>query len=276
MTPLGINTYAYAWTTPAIDCVRRLADIGYRSFELLTHPPHLPIEDYDQASRRSLAALLRQVGAVNCSINLPSLDHNMASPWPQARAATVEIFKHTIDLASDLGIAWLVTVPGRMSALSPPSLNDRADWVRDCIEQLLPHARARGVSLAIENVPMASFPDAKSLGAFVRSFGSADIAVCYDVANAYFIGESPAEGIRHLADQLRIVHLSDTTRTVWRHDPVGAGTVPFAEVATALSEVGFDHGTMLEIIDRDPEGTIVRSHHILATVGFPSCAGTSA
>ena len=31
--PIGINTYAYAWTTPAADVVRRLADLGYRGFE---------------------------------------------------------------------------------------------------------------------------------------------------------------------------------------------------------------------------------------------------
>lgn len=273
MQPLGINTYAWAWTTPAIDVVRRLADIGYNSFELLLHPPHLPIEDYDQASRRNLAALLRQVGAVNCSVNLPSLDHNMASPWRQARTASVEIFKHTIDLTSDLGIPWLVTVPGRMSPLSPPSMQQRNEWVRDCIEQLLPYARTRGVSLAIENVPMASFPDAKSLGAFVRSFASPDIAVCYDVANAWFIGESLTDGIRHLADLLRIVHLSDTTRTKWAHDPVGAGDLPFAEVAAALTEVGFDHGVLMEIIDQNPEAAMVRSHDALAVRGFPGRAG---
>ena len=44
--PIGINTYAYAWTTPAADAVRRLAELGYRSFELLIHPPHLPLDEF--------------------------------------------------------------------------------------------------------------------------------------------------------------------------------------------------------------------------------------
>jgi sugar phosphate isomerase/epimerase len=276
MTTIGINTYAYAWTTPAIDCVRRLADIGYRSFELLVHPPHLSLEDFVQASRRRLAALLSEIGAINCTMNLPSLDHNMASPWPQVRAASVAMFEQTLDLASDLNIPWLVTVPGRMSPLAPASLTNRTNWTRECIEKLLPHARNRGVRLAIENVPMASFPDAASLGAFVRSFGSSDVAICYDAANAHFIGESPAEGIRQLADQLRIVHVSDTTRTVWRHDPVGTGTVPFAEVAKALGEIGFIGPTMMEIIADDPEAALIRSHDILASAGFPSRSGAVA
>jgi len=276
MTTLGINTYAYAWTTPAIDCVRRLADLGYCSFELLVHPPHLALEDFDQASRRRLAATLNEIGAVNCTMNLPSLDHNLASVWPQVRAASVAMFKQTIDLASDLNIPWLVTVPGRMSPLTPASMANRTSWMRESIENLLPYARAHGVRLAIENVPMASFPDAASLGAFVRSFGSPDVAVCYDAANAHFIGESPAEGIRQLADQLRIVHVSDTTRTVWRHDPVGTGTVPFADIAKAIAEIGFTGPTMMEIIADDPEAAIVSSHDILASVGFPSRSGVAA
>jgi L-ribulose-5-phosphate 3-epimerase len=38
---IGINTYSYIWSTPAIDCVRRLAKMGYRQIEFLLQPPHL-------------------------------------------------------------------------------------------------------------------------------------------------------------------------------------------------------------------------------------------
>lgn len=265
---VGINTYAYAWTTPAADCVRRLGDLGYRDFELIVHPPHLAIEEFDAASRRELASVLRAVRTGLCSLNLPSLDHNVASPWRRVRAGSVAIFRDTIDLAADLGIEWIVLVPGRISPLAPPSVADRTAWVRESVEALLPHAEARGVRLAIENVPMASFPDAASLGAFVRGFGSPLVAACYDAANAHFIGESPAEGIHQLADVMRIFHLSDTPRDVWRHDPVGTGTVPFAQAAAALSAVGFDGPCMMEILDPDPQSAILRSHDALAAMGF--------
>lgn len=215
MITIGINTYTYALTTPVIDCVQRLSDLSYNCFELLVHPPHLPLEDFDKASRRRLAALLSQIGATNCTINLPNLDTNLASPWPQARDSTITIFKQTIDLASDLGLRWLVTVPGRMSPFVPASIPDRTAWMRESIERLLPYAQPWGVGLAIENIPIASFPDADALGGFVRSFGSPDVGVCYDAANAHFIGESFAEGAAKLADEIVIVHLSDTPRTTW-------------------------------------------------------------
>ncbi len=131
----------------------------------------------------------------------------------------------------------------------------------------------RGVGLAIENVPFASFPDAASLGAFVRSFGTPVVAACYDAANAHYVREDPAEGIRDLADLIRIIHVSDTPQDVWKHDPVGTGTVPFAAVAEAIAEIGFEGPTMLEVLDKDPEAAITRSHDLLAQAGFPARIG---
>ncbi len=266
--PVGVNTYAYAWTLPAEIVVRRLGELGYRSFELLVHPPHLPLDGFDAGSRRTLAAALDAAGATHRALNLPSLDHNLASPMPRARAAAVQMFRDTIDLAADLRVDWLVLVPGRISALAPPSRQQRQDWLRQGVDALLPHAEARGVRLAVENVPMAGLPDAASLGAFVREYASANLGVCYDVANAHFVGEAPAAGIAHLAGLLRIVHLSDTTCATWRHDPVGAGDVPFATVPAALAAAGFEGPCMLEVLDHDAEAAILRSHAALSAMGF--------
>ncbi len=268
---IGINTYGYIWTTPALDCVRGLAKLGYRQIEFLLQPPHLPLDDFGPAARRELRSVLQDVGAFKTAINLPSLDHNLASPFSRARAASVRMFEDTIDLAADIGAETVVVVPGRMSPLFPPSIEDRTGWVGEGVSRLLPRAEARGVGLAIENVPFAAFPDAAALERFVRGFTSPAIGVCYDAANAHFIGESPAEGIRQLADLLRIVHLSDTGRDAWRHAPIGMGTVPFAEVAQALNAIDFQGACTLEIIDRDPAAAILRSHRALVPLGFAPC-----
>lgn len=267
---IGINTYGYIWSTPAETCVRRLAALGYRHFELVIHPPHLPLDGFAPAARRALRSALDEVGAKLTSLNLPSLDHNLASAHPRVRAASVEMFKDAIDLAAELGAEWLVTVPGRMSPLFPAPEADRRGWLSDAVGELLSRADARGVGLALENVPFAAFPDAASLGDFVRGFGSGRVGVCYDAANAHFIGESPAEGLKQLADLVRVVHLSDTTRTSWRHDRIGLGTVPCAELARVLDEIGFGGPCILEIIDSDPEQAIIDSHRALEPLGFSS------
>lgn len=274
---LGVNTYGYIWSMPAAECARHLAALNYRQFEFLLQPPHVPLDDFSPAARRDLRLVLDDVGARRTAFNLPSLDHNLASPFSRARAASVQMLLDAIDLAGDVGAEWLVVVPGRMSPLFPPPPQNRLDWLTDGVSKLLPRAEARGVGLAIENVPFAGLPDAASLGGFVRSFNSPSIKVCYDAANAHFIGESPADGIRQLGDLLRIVHLSDTTRTAWRHDPVGSGDVPFADVARALDAIGYDHSVTLEILDHDPDAGILCSHRALTPLGFTLChAGTDA
>jgi len=264
---LGINTYGFIWSTAMADCVRRLHARGYSEFELVVNPPHLSLDD-DRAQRTRLGAALRAEGIVLRSLNLPSLDTNLASSMARMRAYSVQVFRDAIDLAADLGIAHLITVPGRMSPLLPPPIEQREGWMRESLEALLPHAKERGVGLALENVPFAAFPDAASLGAFVRGIGDPTLSVCYDAANAHFIGESPAAGLRELRGLVSVVHLSDTTRGAWRHDEVGRGDVPFAEIAPALDEIGYTGPCMLEIIDPAPSAAIVRSHRALAAQGF--------
>ncbi|WP_315780084.1 MULTISPECIES: sugar phosphate isomerase/epimerase family protein [unclassified Bradyrhizobium] len=273
---LAINTYGYIWSTPAEACVRRLAALGYGHFELMIHPPHLPLDNFGAAERRVLRAALAEVGATVSSINMPSLDQNLASAFPRVRRASIAMFQDAIDLAADLGAPWLVTVPGRMSPLFPAPVGDRTAWLTDAIGQLLPRAQSRGVGLAIENVPFAGFPDAASLGAFVRSFDSPHVGVCYDAANAHFIGEDPAEGLYQLGDLVRVAHLSDTTRDIWRHDRVGLGDVPCEKFLRALDEIGFEGPCTLEIIGGDAEGAILESHRALAPFGVVPCSVRSA
>ena len=70
----------------------------------------------------------------------------------------------------------------------------------------------------------------KSLMAALERYGDDGIAVIYDVANAVFIGEDLGAGLRRVQARLKLVHLSDTPREVYRHSAVGEGVVPFAEI----------------------------------------------
>jgi len=263
---LGVNTHGFIWSTPAADAMRRLGASGYREFELVVNPPHLSLE-LPAGERREIAQLAAR-GLTVRSVNVPSLDTNLASPMQRMREYSVRVFRDAIELARDLGAQYLIVVPGRVNPLLAPEPELRERWMRESLEQLMPHAVSCGINLAIENVPFASFPDAASLGAFVRSLDSPAVSVCYDAANAHFIGESPAGGLRLLRDLVRVVHLSDTTRRAWRHDEVGLGDVPFAETAAALGEIGYAGPCMLEIIDTQPEAAIARSHGRLAELGF--------
>jgi sugar phosphate isomerase/epimerase len=99
-------------------------------------------------------------------------------------------------------------------------------------------------------------------------YGDDAVRVVYDVANAHFIGEDFAAGLARCHTRLALVHLSDTGRQAFRHDAVGLGTVPFAQVPAGLAAVGYRARPMLEIISRDPDRDIVESAERLAPLGF--------
>ena len=129
-------------------------------------------------------------------------------------------------------------------------------------------ASQRHPALWVENIPFAFLPEIGGLLDALKQYGNDAVRITYDIANAYFIGEDFADGLQQCRARLALVHLSDTGRQFYRHDPVGQGTVPFAEVPRVLAAVGYSARPMLEIISGDPDRDIVASASKLAALGF--------
>ena len=120
----------------------------------------------------------------------------------------------------------------------------------------------------IENVPTTWIPTIKGLMAALKRYGNDAVRIIYDIANAHFIAEDFADGLQQCRSRLEMVHLSDTGQKIFRHDPVGLGTVPFADVPRALAAAGYTRRPVLEIISRDPDRDIIASADKLALLGF--------
>ena len=268
--PPAINSYGFLWNERADHVVSRLAAMGYREFELMLQPPHLGL-GIDSPEAQRLREMVRQGMVEIHALNMPSLDTNLASPFAEMRAYSVAMFKRKIELASSIGVPFVVTVPGRLSPLFPAPRGKLREWMRESIAALIPFARERGVRLAVENIPMASFPRADELLDFISEINSPVLGVCYDVANAHFVGEDPVAGIELFGDRLSLVHFSDTTRSVWRHDPLGAGEIHFGRICNALARIAYSGPLVLEIIGSDPIAAIRQSHAALQATGhlFP-------
>src|SRR5690625_3507802 len=128
----GVNTYGYLWSTPIRRCLADLAKLGYRQFEGVINPPHLELAP-GAADKRELRAFMQGEGLSFVSLNLPSLDTNLASPFAKTRQYSVEMFRKAVELASELGAPHLVTVPGRLNPLLPPEPSLRMQWVQETI-----------------------------------------------------------------------------------------------------------------------------------------------
>ena len=163
----------------------------------------------------------------------------------------------------------MVVGPGKANPLMPMSRERLISHFFRALDELAPHAERIGTQLYVENMPFAFLPDAEGLMAALERYGDERIAVIYDVANAAFIGEDPGEGLRRVQGRLKLVHLSDTPREVYRHSRVGEGVVPFAAIPPVLDEVGYADLPMLEIIAPDPDQAIRASIERLHALGWP-------
>lgn len=250
---LSLTGASFGWLhqAPLTTALEALAAHGFRSVELTTSPPHLYAPELDADARRELAATLDRLGLTLVSVNPSFVDVNLISTNPGVRDASVAQMLAEIDLVADCGGAFVVIMPGHRHALVPAPDRVCAELFDDALATLLPRARARGITLALENSPYGYLGSSTDMLDLVRRWDDPHFKITYDVANALAI-EDPAEGVRTVAEHLAIAHVSDTWRDRWAHTSPGRGEVDFAAFAQALESIGFTGPTAYELVDGEP------------------------
>lgn len=248
----GASTFSFMWQDTALAAMRKMQAIGLNDFDALVVPGHLWPDELSANDRSNLAGTLESEGLRIESLNLPALDLNLVSRVEAFRRYSVEVYTSTMQLASDLGAGAVVVVPGRVSSLFPPSSTDSELLLRDSLEQLLRVAERLDQKIFLELHPQTPIPTTDAMLAFIDGLPHERLLIAYDVSNAEFVGEDQPEAIRRLGDRIGQLHLSDGTRTQWRHDRIGLGTVRFHEILNALKEEEVRATPILEIISSSP------------------------
>jgi sugar phosphate isomerase/epimerase len=251
--PVGANTYSWMWQVPVQPCLERLRALGFDQVELMTMPGHFWPDELGAGQRAQLRDWMEGEGISARSINHPGVDQNLSSPVPGMRQFTVDFLRRVIQLAADLRCPHVIVVMGRVNPLLPAPRERYFDWAYESIRQLLPLAEDLGVRLAVENIPIGPAPLAGQVVEMVRRLASPAARICYDTANAHFVGEDLAAGLREVAPWLDLLHLADTGRDKWRHDVIGTGSVDFRAVLEAAREIGHVAKPLLELCTSDPE-----------------------
>jgi len=252
----------------AAACLTRLAGLGFREFEVMVHPGHLWPSDMNAAARRDLRRLIEASGWTLTALNMPNIDINVAAAAPGMRAYSLALLEDTVRLAGELGARGVVIGPGKANPLFPADASELVGYFFAALDRLCPVAQQSGTALWLENMPFAFLPGIGDCMEALDRYGNDDIKIVYDIANAYFINEDFTDGLKTCRERLALVHLSDTGRQAYRHDPVGLGTVPFGQVPAALDAVGYCAQPMLEIISGDPDRDILASAQMLVRQGF--------
>jgi sugar phosphate isomerase/epimerase len=267
-----LNTYSYTLLGPISDHLENFARAGFRELELMMYPGHLWPPTMDDAARATLRRELDALGLTVRTLNQPNVDINVAAASPEMRRYSLDILRSVVSLAGELGAEGVVIGPGKPNPLFPAPVERLLGWCFEALDELLPVANDCGTRLLMENMPFAFLPDAESMMAALERYGAGSIGVVYDVANAHFIGEDLDAGFARVAPRLHTVHLSDTTRSSYRHDPVGAGDVDFAQALAAARAASHRRAAVLEIISSHPHHDVDNSAQRLAAIGWDRVA----
>ena len=264
----AIDTLSYSVGHSLDGCIRHLADKGCRALQLSLHPGILWPSEMDGAARSSLRRNIHSSGMSVVSVNLPGVELNLGSVYPEMRAYTLALLTDNIKFAGDLGAPAIVIAPGKPHPLIPVPKSTLTNHFYKALDILLPLARKLGTTVCVENTPSSFLPDTEGLIAAIESFGNSEVGVCYDLANGYFVKEDLGKALRRIGPRLKLVHVADTTREVARHAAVGQGSIAFAEIAPVLREIGYGERPVLEVISLEGEKDMEMTAQNLVNMGW--------
>ena len=265
---LGANTFSYIYKRGVLDCLQHLGKMGFREFEILVAQPHFWATDFSAEERRDIPKVLANEGLHITSVNIPGIDNNIVSGTREMREFTIKVLSDLVDICGDWKIPYCIFVPGRTTPLFPIPKEQLMEWLVEGLTRLAERASDQGVTMLIENVPNSWIPRAENIMEAIDAVGRNDIGVIYDVANAPFAGEDPCEGVKIVKDHLKLVHLSDTHKNSWRHDPIGMGDVAFADFKNVLDELEYKGISMMEIITQNPDFHFIEGRKKLVEMGW--------
>ncbi len=203
-----------------------------------------------EADVRALAQSAREAG-----IEISSLSTGLYWKYPATsndaglRARSLDVLKQQLRAARWLGVDTVLVVPGGVT----PDVGYDVAYERagQFVADGLASARETGVAIGIENVWNKFLLSPLEMRAFVDQFNDpAHVGVYFDAGNILAYG-FPQHWIRILGkERIKKVHVKDFD------DKVGGyagfrnllqGNVPWAEVRTALEEIGYDDYVTAEV-----------------------------
>jgi sugar phosphate isomerase/epimerase len=194
---------------------------------------------------------------------------DFSHPDPAFRRREIDIEKHWIDTAADLGSQYCRVLSGQYR--HEVSREEGLRYATECIEACLEHAGPRGITLNIENHYKDhhwKFPEfAQKMDLFCDLIGRIEspyFGVNYDPSNAILAGDDPIELLQRVKHRVVTMHASDRflaegtledlkkadgvegyARQL-KHGVIGEGLNDYDKIFETLKGVGFDGWVSIE------------------------------
>lgn len=185
-----------------------------------------------------------QAGMTAASAHLPFLQ-----PWDVSSANRAERCeaigrqKDLLDHIGEFGIPLAVLHPS-FEPIDPEERPARLALAAEAIADLGAHARKRGITLAVENLPRTCLGNCVEEMLDLTDNGRS-AKVCMDVN--HLLRETHAHYIRAIGPHIVHLHLSDYDRVDEKHWLPGNGVIDWAALTALLDEAGYRGNYLVEI-----------------------------
>jgi sugar phosphate isomerase/epimerase len=210
------------------------------------------------------AAMIDTGMAANCLSTGAYWGFPISSRDYTTHLAGINIAKAQIEIAQELGLQYILLVPGAARVTfddSVPQVLYTDVWKRatDAIgQELEPLARKSGVVICVENVGNEFLFSPYEMAGFIDQFMSPHVKVYFDPANVVFNTTDPkldpVVWATTLGDRIARVHLKDfywaagTREIAGLGCNIGEGTVDLASTISALKAIGYKGDYTAEIM----------------------------
>lgn len=221
-----------------------LADLGYDGVEL-DAPNELPVGEVLAARDRSGLAIPGVINSMHWKTPL-------TDPDPAVRQQCIQSIRTAMDNAREYGATTVLVVPGVVNATT--SYREAYDRARDGLSQVLDHAEATGISVALENVWNNFLISPLEAARFVEQFNTPRIGWYFDVGNVLRYGH-PEHWVEALGRHILKVDVKEFSLEkmnglgLWKGFDVdlGEGDCDWAAVNRALATAGYSGWGSIEM-----------------------------
>ncbi len=263
--PLSLNTVTVRGKWGLADCIEGCARHGI--------PGIAPWRDVLQAMGVAQAA--RQIRDAGLAVSGLCRGGMFPAADPAGRLAAIEDNRRAIDEAHAIGAACLVMVCGGLPSGSR-DLPAARQTVRDGLQAILPHARAAGVTLALEPLHPMTCADRSVLSTLGQALDLCDalgegVGVAVDV---YHIWWDPdlARQMARARGRIAAFHVCDwlvpTTDLVFDRGMPGDGVIDIQAIRTMAERSGYRGAVECELLSNrwwseDPDDVLatIKARH---------------
>jgi len=257
----GLSTHLFVEEKLSLERLKEVRSLGFETLEIFALKPHFDYQDKKLAA--DLAIWLRDQGGFLQSIHTPfCMDYqarssrewlSIADPERLRREKAVDEIRRSLEFSERISFPLAVVHMGAPE----DRLSDRhLDAIYYSLETLQPFAEARGVTLALENIPN-ELSTVEGMRRFLEDAQLGKVGICFDSGHSHLQAD-PHEEIRDGEAKIIATHLHDNHRKKDEHLLPFDGDIEWSKVLEALEAIEYSGSLTLELKawNRPPEAVM--------------------